>query len=408
MLKKNLLLTLVLFLGTILSSPPTGRAQWVLQSGVMDQQIRRGIDLVYNMEFQAADRIFDSVVTDNPEHPAGHFYKAMVFFWRAVTNPDNTTYDDEYRNHLQASLDRADRLLEKNEQDIAGIFYKGAALGMRARIFVIRPKWSDAVSLILDDAKEGIKYLNKIEEIIPSNGDVLFGRGLYNFYVEAVKDDYPALKPIINFFASGNKVVGLHMLEKAARSATYAKTEAQYELMKIYYLYETPSVVVAGDNVPRKHHERAHAFAQYLANKYPNNVQFLHYLGYSAVSLGLTQRYDSVYRVVLQRSRERREGYTIRQAREAMFFIGQAQLYLPEGNLDSALYYLYNSSVLTNKMTKEDTWWQTKAELLMGQAYDARGDRKNAEMMYRRVLKLQDFASAHSQAERYLETPYRR
>jgi len=389
-------ITLTSLLVLFLSNIPSAKAQWVLQSGKMDQQIRRGIELTYNMQYEEAERTFDSVIREQPEHPAGYFYRAMVDFWRAITNPDNTSYDDRYKARLTEAVVRADSLLAKNERDLAGLFYKGAALGMRARIFAIRPKWEDAVDLILGDAKEGIKYLNQIEEIIPSNGDVLFGRGLYNYYVEAVKDDNPFLRPIISLFSTGNKSVGLSMLEIAARQGTYAKTEAQYELMKLYYSYE-------------KNYGRANAFAQYLTNKYPNNVHFLHYLGYSQVSLGLTSQYDSTYRVVLQRAKEKREGYTIRQAREAMFFIGQAQLYLPQGNLDSALYLLYNSNLLSRKLDPEETtWWVTKSELLMGMAYDAKGDRQRATEMYRRVLGLKDYNGAHNDAERYLTTPYRK
>lgn len=389
----SFLAILVLLVG---SKATPVHAQRILQSGVMDEQVRRGIELTYNMEYAAADRTFDSVIHEDPSHPAGYFYRAMVDFWRAVTNPDNTTYDEQYRAWLGKSLDRADSLLAQNEDDLAGIFYKGAALGMRARIFAIRPKWEDAVGLILGDAKEGVKYLNRIEDLIPSNSDVLFGRGLYNYYVEAVKEDNPLLSSVISLFATGNKRVGLQMLESAAKSALYAKTEAQYELTKIYYSYE-------------KNYVRANAFAQYLTNKYPNNVVFLHYLGYSQVSLGLTQEYDSTYRIVLARARERREGYTIRQGREAMYFLGQAQLYLPNGNLDSALYYLYNSDLLSRKIDAGNTtWWIAKAELLMGEAYDAKGDRKRATDMYQRVLAMQDFSGAHSDAQRYLQTPYRR
>lgn len=393
---KSLGIALALFAGMAVCAPEQASAQWVLQSGEMDKQIRRGIDLIYNMEFDRAEMTFDSVIRDNPEHPAGHFYSASVIFWRAITNPDNTTYDKLYRDRLQIAINKADKLLLENDRDIAGIFYKGGALGMRARIFAIRPNWQDALDLVLGDAKEGIKYLNIMESMIPGNADVLFGRGLYNYYVEVMKEDYPMLSPIISVFAQGNKKVGLWMLEKSAREAQYAKVEAQYELMKVYYSYE-------------KNYVRAHAFAQHLVNKYPNNVQFLHYLGFARVSLGDTRGYDSVYRVVLQRAREKRPGYTIRQAREAMFFLGQAQLNMPQASLDSALYFLYNSNLLSRKITpNEMTWWVTKSELLMGQVYDLKGDRKRATEMYRRVLDLPDHSGAHASATRFLDSPYRR
>jgi len=370
--------------------------QWALQAGPIEAQIKRGIENTYNMDYALADRTFDSVIAADQEHPSGYFFKAMVNFWRAITNTDNTGYDEAYRQQLDLAIEKADKRLEENEFDLAGLFYKGASLGMRARIFAIRPNWQDAVGILLGDAKEGIKYLNLLEERIPANGDVLFGRGLYNFYVEAVKEDNASLAPIIGMFAAGNKRAGLQMLELAAQRATYSRVEAKYELMKIFYLYE-------------KNYQASYPYSKELATTYPNNSNFLHYLGFNQYSLGMINAYDSTYRVMLTRARAKKEGYTIKQAREAMYFIGAGYLNKKGGNLDSALYYLYNSNLLSHKITpKEATWWVTKSELLMGMAYDARGDRKNALMMYNRVLQMKDGGGAHADARRYSDNPYKR
>jgi len=376
-------------------------AQWILQAGTIDQQVHRGIDLIYNMQFAAADSVFDSVIAENPGHPAGYFYRASVVFWRAITNPDNTTYDAEYRMWLQKTIDRADTLLEKNPKDIAGLFYKGASIGMRARIFEYRIGPNDAmdiINLIMGDAKKGVGYLDQLEDIIPDNSDILFGRGLYNYYVEAEKQEDPALSPVISaMFPAGNKSVGLEMLEMAAAHATYASVEAKFELLHIYYAME-------------HNYQRAYALAHELASRYPNNVQFLHYLGFAAYTENNVEEYDSIYRVMLARARERREAYTIRQAREAMFFIGVAQLKKFGGNMDTALYYLYNSDLLSRTINREGTqdWWVTDAELFMGEAYDQKNDRNDARLMYQRVLNLPDHNQDHADATRYLATPYRR
>src|SRR5205085_816960 len=115
-------------------------------------------------------------------------------------------------------------------------------------------------------------------------------------------------------------------------------------------------------------------------------------------------------RVMLDRARSKRDAYTIRQGREAMYFIGLAQLKRGGGNMDTALYYLYNSDLLSRTIAKDGKfdWWITATELAMGEAYDQRGNRKEAIEMYRRVLTLPDHNSAHGEATRYLESPYRR
>jgi tetratricopeptide (TPR) repeat protein len=377
------------------------RSQWILQSGQMDQQIHRGLNLIYNMDFSSADRIFDSVIAEHPEHPAGYFYRATAMFWRAITNPDNTTYDEQYQMWLDRAIGKADSLLQQNPKDLAGLFYKGGAIGMRARIYEYRLSSSDAmdiVKLILGDAKQSVDYLNQLEDIIPDNSDVLFGRGVYNYYVESAKEENPTLAPVIGMmFPTGNKQAGLQMLEMAAKNAVYVKVEAQFELMHIDYSLE-------------HNYREAYALAQELANKYPNNVQFLHYLGFCAVTENNVTQYDSVYRVMLARSRERRDAYTIRQGREAMYFIGLAQMKRAGGNMDTALYYFYNSDLLSRKIEQSDKfdWWVTETELNMGEAYDRKGDRKNAVLMYQRVLGLPDYQNAHAEATKYIATAYRR
>src|SRR5579883_279451 len=191
--------------------------------------------------------------------------------------------------------------------------------------------------------------------------------------------------------------MGLQMLEISAAHAAYASVEAKFELIHIYYVYE-------------KNYARAYQLAQELASRYPNNVIFLHYLGFAAYTENNVAQYDSMYRVMLDRAKQHRDGYTIKQAREAMFFIGAAQIKKANGNMDTALYYLYNSDLLSRKVNGDgpQDWWVTDAELYMGQAYDVRGNRKEALEMYNRVLNLPDHNRDHADAERYIQNPYKR
>ena len=91
-MRTTLILRIFLLTVVTLLSSDKAFSQWILQGGLLDQQIHRGIELTYNMQYSDADRTFDSVIRQNPEHPSGYFYKAMVNFWRAVTNTDNTGY----------------------------------------------------------------------------------------------------------------------------------------------------------------------------------------------------------------------------------------------------------------------------------------------------------------------------
>ena len=43
-----------------------------------DRDIIRGIDLLYNWEFEASESLFDRLIEKRPNDPIGYFYSAMV------------------------------------------------------------------------------------------------------------------------------------------------------------------------------------------------------------------------------------------------------------------------------------------------------------------------------------------
>ena len=46
------------------------------------------------------------------------------------------------------------------------------------------------------------------------------------------------------------------------------------------------------------------------------------------------------------------------------------------------------------------------ANLKIGMVYDLQGRREDAVAQYRKVLSMKSFKDTHTQAERYLQTPY--
>jgi hypothetical protein len=61
---KKIIFKIILFFAIfLLFSPKESYGQWVLQSGLIDEQIHRGMELTYNMEYATADRTFDSVIS---------------------------------------------------------------------------------------------------------------------------------------------------------------------------------------------------------------------------------------------------------------------------------------------------------------------------------------------------------
>jgi hypothetical protein len=57
----------------------------VPKDSVFEAAVQRGISHVYNLEFEAADQDFATLVRLRPGHPAGHFFRAMVLWWKIST-----------------------------------------------------------------------------------------------------------------------------------------------------------------------------------------------------------------------------------------------------------------------------------------------------------------------------------
>ncbi len=109
------------------------------------------------MDYALADRTFDSVIAADQEHPSGYFFKAMVNFWRAITNTDNTGYDEAYRQQLDLAIEKADKRLEENEFEV------NVALDGENGLFIANN--TDFAIIILDIMLPKINGLEVCKEI---------------------------------------------------------------------------------------------------------------------------------------------------------------------------------------------------------------------------------------------------
>ncbi|MEX0602410.1 MAG: tetratricopeptide repeat protein, partial [Bacteroidota bacterium] len=279
--------------------------QWI-DDPAIDVTVRRGIDHVYNLEFYDAGIAFDSVIRARPDHPAGHFFRAMIQWWRILTNFDDRSQDTRFLSLLDQVIALCDERLKKDPDDLTALFFKGGSLGFRGRLRANRGSWVLA-------AKDGIAALPIVQRayrLDPGNFDILLGIGIYNYYADVIPAQYPIVKPFMVFFPSGDRKTGFDQLRQASEHARYAHIEASYFLMQSAYLYEKDFTI-------------AHELAARLHSRFPGNPLFHRYLGRSLVSLG---KWGEAFRVFQEIERcfgERRIGYDAFDGREAYFYLGR-------------------------------------------------------------------------------------
>jgi tetratricopeptide (TPR) repeat protein len=380
----NKLLVLIILLFLIWTD---ARSQW-FDDPILHKRVLRGIDKLYNFEFDRADSDFAEVIRVRPDHPAGYFFRAMIQWERIISSFDDESQDDNLYKMLDVVIEMCEKRLDENPDDVTALFFNGGAVGFRGRLRANRGKWVGAAN----DGIVALPLVRKAYELEPDNYDVLLGIGIYNYYAAVIPDKYPIVKPAMIFFPNGDRKKGLDQLRQASEKAKYANVEATYFLMQSYFVYE-------------KDFARALELARKLHAKYPNNSMFHRYVGRCLVSTGYINEAKDIFLNIEKRCTNKQLGYDTYDAREACYYLGKFDFMA--GRFDAALQYLYRSDELSRKIDKDEpSGFMSLGNLLIGMIYDAQGKRQDAVMQYKKVLAMKEYDNSHKDSKKYLEKPY--
>ncbi|MBE0642773.1 MAG: tetratricopeptide repeat protein [Bacteroidetes bacterium] len=370
----------------LLLAPAAMHAQWI-DDPAIDALIKDGIHDTYNMKFESADAAFQKVAKAYPDHPAGPFFLAMVEWWRILIEIEDESRDDRFYDMLDAVIDMCDERLDKNENDVAGLFFKGGSIGFKGRLLANRKSWVKAATT----GKEALPVVMDAAELAPDNADLAFGTGIYDYYAAVLPDRYPVLKPLMVFLPEGNKKLGLKELRQAAEKGKYANYEAMYFLMQVYY---------SNENKPSS----ALTYVRKLLGEFPDNPVFHRYLGRIYIKLGNWERAAQVFADIVRRVDAGKRGYSTRMQREAQYYLGYNSML--EKNPSEAMKYLVECDKLSRKVDDEPSGFMIMANLRMGQLHDMMDQRSYALKQYDKVLRMPDFKGSHDMAKKYKKTAY--
>lgn len=382
--RKLLVLIIILFA----TSSSIVFSQWAILKSDADSLIKLGTESIYDMKFDKASEYFKRVINDYPYSPAGYFLDAMVEWWKIAIFRNSREYDNIFLKKIERVLNVCDKVLDTNQYDLGALFFKGGALGYRGRFYVIRNSWFKAAN----DGYNAFEILLKCLQNAPNNHDIMLGTGIYNYFAEALPEQYPAIKPLLLFAPKGDKKLALLQLEASAKYARYANIEAKVVLLQIYHEFERDSY-------------KALQIADELHNKYPNNPYFHRYLGRAYVNVWDIQKWDEVWREILLNYMDKKPGYDELTAREALYYIGTALM--QKGDYENALRYFYKCDEASRVLDKDGaSGFMIATNLKIGKIFDLQGKRKYAIMQYNKILAWKDFQNSHFEANEYLKKPY--
>lgn len=355
-----------------------------------DAKIQQGIEYIYNLEFENAERVFREVIAAHPKHPAGHFFLAMVTWWRIQIDIEDERYDEQFYDSLDYVIELCDELLDKNENDVTALFFKGGAIGFKGRLKAHRGSWLEAANA----GRKALPIVREASALDPNNYDILLGTGIYNYYAEVIPNEYPFVKPLLLFVPPGDRLKGIQQITAAAEKGKYASIESTYFLMQLYYLYE-------------KNYPKALELALKLHHRFPNNMLFHKYVGRCYVVMGNWDKAKEVFSEILRRCKNNQPGYGPLVEREAVYYLGVYDM--NSGAYESALKYFFRCDELSRTLDKDGpSGFMVLANLNAGKIYDATARRDLALAQYRKVLKMKEYKDSHSVAEQLIKVPFTR
>ncbi len=356
------------------------------QGTVFDSLAQKGIKEIYNIKFNDAESTFRQLIADYPEHPAGRFFLAMIDWWKILLDLDNESYDDIFFEKLEDVIYQCDEILDDNPDNVDALFFKGGAIGFRGRLRAYRESWIKAA----DDGREALPIVEKAALLDSTNVDVQLGFGIYNYYASVIPERYPLIKPLMIFFPSGDKAKGLEQLSRTAMQGKYAKNEARYFLMTLYYSNEN-------------NYFEAKKYADLLVNDFPDNPTFQRWKGRIMIKLGDYHSSSKIFNDVLIKAAENYPGYdNDKVRREAAYYI--AVDYRNRNLSDSSKIFFNKTVELSEKVDKEEeSGFLINAVLYLGMIYDGEGNTEMARRYYERLLEMREYGSSHTLAKEYLD-----
>ena len=379
---------LALALGAALACAAQAQTVSVLDDPAFKAEATRGLDLLYNLEFDRAEAIFDRLAARHPAHPVAPFLQALVPWWQILLDLSDTSHDDAFFDRMDEVVDRADRLLRRDGDNRDAKFFKGAALGFRGRLQSNRRHWLKAAL----DGKRAMGYVLDVADEGDQNADFLFGRGIYDYYAAAVPERYSWSKPFVAMFPAGSRSRGLAALHRTFREGTYLKAEAAYFLLQIYYLFE-------------RDYAKTRQFIGWLRQEYPDNAFFHAMEGRIYARFGHWDEAERVFQTAMRRHAAGDTGYNDAVAEQALYYLGRGEQMKQNHGQALALFYRLERIA---EGRPQPSAFETLGRLRQGMSHDARGERDKALRRYREVLRLNDFSGAHDSARQYIDRPYGR
>jgi len=351
--------------------------EFILGDGRMIDRINRTLDLIYNFEFDEAYLEIDTLENQLGDHPANHFLRSMILYWRDRPFKDNSDPYLEYKKELETAIELAAPFQENENLREEGEFYIMAGYGLLVDLYNgvgHRMKVIGAAKRAYNSLKEGFELKEKFP-------DFYFSTGLYNYYREKFPELHPFYKTFLWVFVNGDMELGLEQVKVASIEGVFMQREALIYLFHIYLRYE---------NRP----DLALPYTQILIDRFPGNYRFKCLF----IESMIYNKNDSISRAMINSLINHNDIFYQLAGNLFSGLISEQQ-----NKIEAARYYLRIALEKYEEMGRDDGHYLSMIYTGMARIALDQNDVENARKYYKLALKADPFVPVKTEAEDFLQ-----
>ena len=383
-----ILLFLVPF-GLLAQSKDSVLAGKLMQDEALQIEATEAMNNMYNFKFDLAEAKFQELKLRYPKHPLPDYLMGLSNWWKMMPYGDDDprieSFEPDFDKYMDLSISKAEKMYNKDEEDIEATFFLCAAHGLIARHYAENSKEMKSIN----NTRKTFSYFKKLNDNNELSPEFLFGSALFNYYAAWFREEYPILKPVLAMFPKGDKALGIKQLKTVYYNAFWTRTEAQYFLMRIYYNEEDDD-------------KGALEYSHYLALTYPDNPYFQRIYARICYTLGNWKECKVVSEDMMYKINISMPGYEETSGRYAGFFLGK--IYKASGNIEKAKEYYKKAIVFAEKTNATHQNYYLYAAADLARMCDKEKDVASARAYYEEILDKADKDNTlHKEAKDYLK-----
>lgn len=379
------------------------------------EELRRsGLDALYNIDYDKAQRDFKEIVQLYPNHPGGYqllaarvwiktlyesrrlqasLYSSESFYANGDDKVDPKIVT-EFRNLTREAKRLAEAKLKAEPKNVEALDFLANTEGLKA-------SFEEAVErrhfAALRDGNDAVDHHREVLKLDPKYIDAQITIGLYEYVVGSLPLPVKILAGATGY--RGSKKRGLAMLEQVAREGRWSQDDAKTVLVLLYTREKRFADVLK--------------LTRELSAKYPRNYLLRLETADALVSLagvkrkekdvaGAVQAEKEAFATFDELLRDRNVRDTAARALDLIHF-KYGEVLLTAGYNDRAA----KEFLAVTKVDRAEPGLITMAHLYAARSYDVAGRRDEALAQYKEVLARPNVYDAHEEAKRGLRQAYK-